>query len=85
MNAEAGTGGLLLTCRGTVYPWHLNHMDFMNIQYYMARFDEAVWNLFHRIGLTPSYLRAERRPVPFPEAILSARPRARHRVSGGVR
>ncbi len=61
MNAEAGTEGLLLTYRGTVYPQHLDHMDHMNIQYYMAKFDEAVWNLFHRIGLTPSYLRAENR------------------------
>ncbi len=61
MNAEAGTGELLLTYRGTVYPQHLDHMDHMNIQHYMAKFDEAVWNLFHRIGLTPSYLRAERR------------------------
>ncbi len=61
MNAEAGTEELLLTYRGTVYPWHLDHMDHMNIQYYMAKFDEAVWNLFHRIGLTPSYLRAENR------------------------
>ncbi len=61
MNAEAGTEALLLTYRGTVYPQHLDHMDHMNIQYYMAKFDEAVWNLFHRIGLTPSYLRAENR------------------------
>jgi acyl-CoA thioester hydrolase len=61
MNAETGTDKLLLTYRGTVYPWHLDHMDHMNIQYYMAKFDEAVWNLFHRIGLTPSYLRAENR------------------------
>ncbi len=61
MNAEAGTEELLLTYRGTVYPWHLDHMEHMNIQHYMAKFDEAVWNLFHRIGLTPSYLRAEHR------------------------
>lgn len=59
MNAETGADKLLLTYRGTVYPQHLDHMDHMNIQYYMAKFDEAVWNLFHRIGLTPSYLRAE--------------------------
>ena len=61
MNAETGADKLLLTYRGTVYPQHLDHMDHMNIQYYMAKFDEAVWNLFHRIGLTPSYLRAEHR------------------------
>ncbi len=61
MNAETGADKLLLTYRGTVYPWHLDHMEHMNIQHYMAKFDEAVWNLFHRIGLTPSYLRAENR------------------------
>ena len=75
MNAEAGTGELLLTYRGTVYPQHLDHRDHMNIQYDMAKFDEAVWNLFHRIGRTPSYLRAARRPVPLSEAI-PARARA---------
>lgn len=61
MNAETGADKLLLTYRGTVYPQHLDHMDHMNIQFYMAKFDEGVWNLFHRIGLTPSYLRAENR------------------------
>ncbi len=61
MNAEAGTGELLLTYRRTVYPQHLDHMDHMNIEYDMAKFDQAAWNLFHRIGLTPSYLRAEHR------------------------
>ncbi len=63
MNAETGADKLLMTYRGTVYPQHLDHMDHMNIQYYMAKFDEAVWNLFHRIGLTPSYLRAEHRDM----------------------
>jgi len=58
MNAEAGTGELLLTYRGTVHPQHLDHM---NIQYDMAKFDQAAWNPFHRIGLTPSYPRAEHR------------------------
>ena len=59
MNAEIGE--LQLTYRGTVYPQHLDHMDHMNIQFYMAKFDEAVWNLFHQIGLSPSALRAENR------------------------
>ncbi len=93
MNAEAGTGQLLLTYRGTVYPQHLDHMDHMNIQYYMAKFDEVVWNLFHRIGLTPSYLRAEHRdraarrepPRARPGGDRRARPRTRRRLSGGVR
>ena len=61
MNPETGADKLLLTYRGTVYPQHLDHMDHMNIQYDMAKFDQAAWNLFHRIGLTPSYPRAEHR------------------------
>jgi acyl-CoA thioester hydrolase len=29
----------------------------MNIMWYAGKFDEANWNLFARIGLTPTYLR----------------------------
>ena len=45
------------TYRGTVYPWQCDHVGHMNIMWYVGRFDEANWNLFARIGLTPSYLR----------------------------
>src|SRR5258708_5343380 len=45
------------TCRGTVYPWQCDHVGHMNIMWYVGKFDEANWNLFARIGLTPSYLR----------------------------
>jgi acyl-CoA thioester hydrolase len=50
MQAEA-------TYRGTVYPWQCDHNGHMNIMWYVGKFDEANWNLFARIGLTPSYLR----------------------------
>jgi acyl-CoA thioester hydrolase len=33
----------------------------MNIMWYAGKFDEANWNLFARLGLTPSYLRASGR------------------------
>jgi acyl-CoA thioester hydrolase len=46
-----------LTYRGTVYPWQCDHVGHMNIMWYVGKFDEANWNLFARIGLTPSYLR----------------------------
>ena len=46
-----------LTYRGTVYPWHCDHIGHMNIMWYVGKFDEANWNLFARIGLTPTYLR----------------------------
>jgi acyl-CoA thioester hydrolase len=29
----------------------------MNIMWYVGKFDEANWNMFARLGLTPSYLR----------------------------
>jgi len=33
----------------------------MNVMWYVGKFDEATWNLFHRIGITPRYLRENRR------------------------
>lgn len=49
------------TYRGTVYPWQCDHVSHMNIMWYVGKFDEANWNLFARIGLTPSYLRSSNR------------------------
>ena len=45
------------TYRGTVYPWHCDHIGHMNVMWYVGKFDEANWNLIARIGLTPTYLR----------------------------
>jgi acyl-CoA thioester hydrolase len=52
---------LTLTYRGVVYPWQLDHMGHMNVTFYMARFDEATWNLFAELGLTPTFFRENRR------------------------
>jgi acyl-CoA thioester hydrolase len=49
------------TYRGTVYPWQCDHVGHMNIMWYVGKFDEANWNLFARIGLTPTYLRQSNR------------------------
>ena len=49
------------TYRGVVYPWQLDHMDHMNVQFYTARFDEATWHLFAALGMTTSYFRLNRR------------------------
>jgi acyl-CoA thioester hydrolase len=51
----------ITTYRGTVYPWHCDHMGHMNVMWYVGKFDEAVWNLLLEIGLTPSYLRSQER------------------------
>jgi acyl-CoA thioester hydrolase len=36
-------------------------MGHMNIMWYVAKFDEANWNLIAALGMTPSYLRRESR------------------------
>ncbi|MFS8085075.1 MAG: acyl-CoA thioesterase [Acidobacteriota bacterium] len=50
-----------LTYRGAVYPWHCDHMDHMNVMWYVGKFDEATWHFFHTLGLTPSFLKASNR------------------------
>jgi acyl-CoA thioester hydrolase len=48
----------MLTYRGTVYPWHCDHMGHMNVMWYVGKFDEATWHLFNAIGLRPAELRS---------------------------
>jgi acyl-CoA thioester hydrolase len=50
-----------ITYRGTVYPWHCDHVGHMNVMWYVGKFDEATWNLFQRLGITPGYLRRQQR------------------------
>jgi acyl-CoA thioester hydrolase len=47
----------LVTYRGTVYPWHCDHMGHMNVMWYAGKFDEATWVLMAHLGLTLSYFR----------------------------
>ena len=59
---DGGPGaGMIETYRGAVYPWHCDHMDHMNVSWYVGKFDEATWHLFAALGITPSFLRANRR------------------------
>lgn len=51
----------LVTYRGTVYPWHCDHVGHMNVMWYVGKFDEATWNLLARLGITSAYLREHRR------------------------
>lgn len=59
--AETDKAGLIDSYRGAVYPWHCDHMDHMNVMWYVGKFDEATWNFFARIGVTPSFMRANGR------------------------
>ena len=51
----------LMTYKGCVYPWQCDHVGHMNIMWYVGKFDEANWNLFAAVGITPSYMRRENR------------------------
>jgi acyl-CoA thioester hydrolase len=51
----------LITYRGTVYPWHCDHVGHMNVMWYVGKFDEATWQFFNMLGLTPSWLREAKR------------------------
>jgi acyl-CoA thioester hydrolase len=41
-----------ITHRGTVYPWQCDHMGHMNVMWYVAKFDEASWQLLSFLALT---------------------------------
>jgi acyl-CoA thioester hydrolase len=59
------------TYRGTVYPWHCDHMGHMNVMWYVGKFDEASWNFLASVGLTPAYLRESNRGIVAVEQRLS--------------
>ena len=49
---------LELTYRGTVYPWHCDHMGHMNVMWYTGKFDEASWSMLACLGLSRTYMKA---------------------------
>ncbi len=54
-------GAWQVTYRGTIYPWHCDHVGRMNVMWYVGKFDEATWCFLTDLGLTPGLLRAESR------------------------
>ncbi|HKE07841.1 MAG TPA: thioesterase family protein [Candidatus Acidoferrum sp.] len=49
----------ILTYRGTIYPWHCDHMGHMNVMWYVGKFDEATWHLLAAAGFTAKRMREE--------------------------
>ena len=47
------------TARGTVHSWQCDHMGHANLRAYGELFEQALWHVFHRIGITPSVLRGD--------------------------
>ena len=45
-----------ITHRGYVRPEECDHMGHLNVAHYVAKFDQATWNLFADLGLTRGYL-----------------------------
>ncbi len=54
---------LFVTYRGVVYPWQCNHIGHMNVMWYVSKFDEATWQMFTALKVTPSYMQRENRGV----------------------
>ena len=52
---------MIETYRGLVYPWNCDHMNHMNVQFYVAKFDEATWQLFAYLGITTPYMKSNNR------------------------
>jgi len=54
---------MIITYRGTVYNWQCDHMGHMNVMFYTGKFDEATWQMFAAIGITPSHMQTQGRGV----------------------
>jgi acyl-CoA thioester hydrolase len=61
INEEQSRTMLIESYRGFVYPWSVDHIGHMNVQFYTSRFDEATWHFFARLGLTPTFLNENNR------------------------
>jgi len=53
-----GEGSLLSIPRGTVHAWQCDHMGHVNVRAYAEFFEEACWQFYSHVGITPSLLRA---------------------------
>ncbi len=49
--------GNFISLRSTVWGTECDHMGHMNVRHYVGKFDDATWNFFSHIGLTPSFFR----------------------------
>jgi acyl-CoA thioester hydrolase len=54
-------------------------MGHMNVMWYVGKFDEAIWNVFARVGLSPRYLRENGRGM----AAVEQRIRYHHEMLAG--
>lgn len=58
---ETQMAEFVVTYRGAVYSWQCDHMGYMNVMWYVGKFDEASWQLLSHLGLTRSRFSSEGR------------------------
>lgn len=51
------------TYQGTIFPWHCDHMDHMNVMHYVGKFDEATWHFFSSVGLQGQKMRDTKKGI----------------------
>ena len=49
---------MIETARGTVHEWQRDHMGHINVRAYMEFLEEACWQFYAMLGMTPSLLRS---------------------------
>jgi len=54
---------IMETYKGTVYPWQCDILEHLNVQFYVAKFDEAAWNFKGQLGFTPKYIKSQNKAV----------------------
>jgi acyl-CoA thioester hydrolase len=53
--------GFVETYRGTIYPWHCDHLGHLTVMHYVGFFDQAGWQLLSALGFGRARLEAEGR------------------------
>ncbi|RMH18586.1 MAG: acyl-CoA thioesterase [Gammaproteobacteria bacterium] len=51
---------MMETYRGVVKASQVDHMGHMSVQWYAAKFEDATWQFFAALGITPAYIRKEK-------------------------
>ncbi|MDP1613204.1 MAG: thioesterase family protein [Sulfuritalea sp.] len=49
---------MIETARGTVHEWQRDHMGHINVRAYMEFLEEACWQFYAMLGMTPTLLRS---------------------------
>jgi acyl-CoA thioester hydrolase len=63
----------MLTYKGSVFPWHCDEMGHMNVMWYVGKFDEGTRHFLRALGLTPAFLRANKRGMAAVEQTIEYR------------